>query len=161
QRFSPLEQINTANVGKLHVAWMRQINDLGSFSTSPVVVDGTMFITEPPNIVLAVDGRTGNTLWRFRKGLPKDLRLCCGRVNRVVAVLVDSVFYGSNDAHLLALDIRTGKVRWDIAMADYKLGYSSTGAPLAVKDKIISGMAGGEFGTRGFIDAYDAQTGKR
>ena len=116
-----------------------------------------MFITEPPNVVVALDARTGRTLWSYRKEIPKDLRLCCGRVNRGVAILGDSVYYGSIDAHLIALDARTGKVRWDVTMADYKLGYSSTGAPLAVKDKIISGMAGGEFGVRGFIDAYDAQ----
>jgi alcohol dehydrogenase (cytochrome c) len=161
QRYSPLDQIHTGNAGKLRMAWMRQINDTGSFSTSPIVVDGMMFLTEPPNAVLALDARTGRTLWRYQRDIPKDLRLCCGRVNRGVAILGESVFYGSIDAHLIALDLRTGKVRWDVAMADYKLGYSSSGAPLAVKDKIISGMAGGEFGVRGFIDAYDAQTGKR
>ena len=82
-------------------------------------------------------------------------------MNRGVAILGDSVYYASTDAHLIALDARTGSLRWDVTMADYKIGYSSTGAPLAVKDKIITGMAGGEYGVRGFIDAYDAKTGKR
>ncbi len=161
QRYSPLDQIHTGNVSRLKVAWMHQISDGGAFETSPIVVDGTMFITEPPNIVMALDARTGRRLWRYRKEIPKDLRMCCGRVNRGVAVLGDSVYYGSIDAHLIALDARTGSVRWDATLADYKTGYSSTGAPLAVKDKIITGMAGGEFGVRGFIDAYDAKTGKR
>src|SRR4029453_8024165 len=93
--------------------------------------------------------------------IPKDLRLCCGRVNRGVAVLDDAVYYASVDAHLIALDAATGTVRWDVAIADYKTGHSSTGAPLAVKDKIITGVGGGEYGVRGFIDAYNAKTGKR
>ena len=161
QRYSPLAQINAANVSRLKIAWMHQVNELDPFETSPVVVDGTMFITEPPNIVKALDTRAGRVLWQYRKEIPKDLRLCCGKVNRGVAVLGDTVYYGSLDAHLIALDARTGRLRWDVTLADYKAGYSSTGAPLAVKDKIITGMAGGEFGVRGFIDAYDAKTGKQ
>src|SRR5712692_1509514 len=82
QRYSPLDQINTGNVGKLRVAWVHQVNELDGFETSPIVVDGTMFITEPPNIVAALDARTGRTLWSYRKEIPKDLRLCCGKVNR-------------------------------------------------------------------------------
>jgi len=159
-RYSPLDQIHTGNVGKLRIAWMRQVNELDTFETSPIVVDGTLYITEPPNIVSALDARTGRTLWSYRKEIPKDLRLCCGKVNRGVAILGDTVYYGSTDAHLIALDARTGNLRWDVTMADYKNGYSSTGAPLAVKDKIITGMAGGEYGVRGFIDGYDAKTGK-
>ena len=161
QRYSPLDQIHAGNVGKLHIAWMRQVNELDTFETSPVVVDGTLYITQPPNVVEALDAGTGRTLWMYHKDLPNDLRLCCGKVNRGVAILGNTVYYASTDAHLIALDARTGSVRWDVTMADYKLGYSSTGAPLAVKDKIVTGMAGGEFGTRGFIDGYDARTGKR
>jgi alcohol dehydrogenase (cytochrome c) len=161
QRYSPLDQIHTGNVGKLHIAWVRQVNELDAFETSPIVVDGTLFISEPPNAVVALDAATGRSLWRYQKELPSDLRLCCGKVNRGLAILGDTLYYASTDAHLIALDARTGRVRWDVTMAGYKLGYSGTGAPLAVKDKIITGMAGGEFGTRGFIDAYDAKTGKR
>jgi alcohol dehydrogenase (cytochrome c) len=161
QRYSPLDQINPANVAKLRVAWVHQVNELDGFETSPIVVDGTMFISEPPNMVKALDAGTGRTLWSYRKDIPTDLRLCCGKVNRGVAILGNTVYYGSTDAHLIALDARTGALRWDTQMADYKLGYSSTGAPLAVKDKIIIGMAGGEYGVRGFIDGYDAKTGKR
>src|SRR5579872_4435391 len=161
RRYSPLDQINAGNVAKLRMAWMRQVNELDTLETSPIVVDGVMFISQPPNIVEALDARTGRTLWSYRKDIPGDLRLCCGKVNRGLAILGDAVYYGSIDAHLIALDARTGALRWDVPMADYKMGYSSTGAPLAVKDKIITGMAGGEFGVQGFIDAYDAKTGKR
>ena len=161
QRYSPLDQIHTGNAAKLRIAWMHQVDELDSFETSPIVVDGILYVSEPPNGVAALDAATGRTLWSYHKDIPKDLRLCCGRVNRGLAILGDAVYYASIDAHLLALDARTGTLRWDVAMADYKNGYSSTGAPLAVKDKIITGMAGGEYGVRGFIDAYDAKTGKR
>jgi alcohol dehydrogenase (cytochrome c) len=161
QRYSPLDQIHTGNAGKLRMAWMRQVNELDAFETSPIVVDGTLFITAPPNVVEALDAATGRALWSYQKDLPKDLRLCCGKVNRGLAILGGTLYYASTDAHLIALDARTGSVRWDVTMADYKTGYSSTGAPLAVRDKIVTGMAGGEYGTRGFIDAYDARTGKR
>ena len=161
QRYSPLDQINTGNVGKLHIAWMRQVDETDTFETSPIAVDGTLFVTEPPNVVEALDAATGRPLWRYRKELPNDLRLCCGKVNRGLAILGNTLYYASTDAHLIALDARTGDLRWDVTMADYKNGYSGTGAPLAVKDKIITGMAGGEFGVRGFIDGYDAKTGKR
>src|SRR5262249_43171748 len=156
QRYSPLDLVNIGNVGKLHVAWMRQVDETDTFENSPIVVDGTLFVTEPPGTVEALDAVTGRRLWRYSRELPKDLRLCCGKVNRGLAILGNTLYYGSTDAHLIALDARTGNLRWDVTMADYKNGYSSTGAPLAVKDKIIAGMGGGEFGVRGFIDGYDS-----
>ena len=161
QRYSPLDQVNAGNVSRLHIAWMAQAGEADTFETSPIVVDGTLFVTKPPNVVEALDAVTGRTLWSYQKVLPTDLRLCCGKVNRGLAILGNSVYYASIDAHLISLDARTGTLRWDVTMADYKLGYSGTGAPLAVKDKIITGMAGGEYGVSGFIDAYDAKTGKR
>lgn len=161
QRYSPLNLINTSNVKRLKVAWVHHTNTTESHETTPIVVDGIMFLTEGPNVVKSIDTRTGNLLWRYQKTIPPDLRLCCGRPNRGVAILNDTVYYGSIDAHFLALDAKTGRLKWDIEMADHKLGYSSTVAPLAVKDKIILGVAGGEYGIRGFLDAYDAKTGKR
>jgi alcohol dehydrogenase (cytochrome c) len=161
QRYSPLDQINTGNVARLRLAWMSQADEMDTVETSPIVVDGTMFITKPPNVVEALDARTGRSLWTYRREIPSDFRGCCGKVNRGVAILGGTIYYGTIDAHLVALDARTGAVRWDVTMADPKLGYSGTGAPLAVKDKIIVGIAGGEFGVRGFLDAYDAKTGKR
>jgi alcohol dehydrogenase (cytochrome c) len=161
RRYSPLDQIHTGNVARLHIVWMHQADEADTIETSPLVVDGTLFLTVPPNTVRALDAATGRALWEYQKQLPDDLRLCCGKVNRGLAILGDSLFYASLDAHLIAIDARTGRVRWDVTMADYKTGYSSTGAPLAVKDKIVVGMAGGEYGVRGFLDGYDARTGKR
>ncbi|MEO7650515.1 MAG: PQQ-binding-like beta-propeller repeat protein, partial [Bryobacteraceae bacterium] len=143
-RYSPLDQVNTENVSRLRIAWMSQVNEMDTLETSPIVVDGMIFITKPPNVVEALDARTGRTLWTYRKEIPSDVRGCCGKVNRGVAILGDAIYYGSADAHLIALDARTGSLRWDVTMADRKLGYSGTGAPLAVKDKIVIGMAGGE-----------------
>src|SRR5438105_6827472 len=121
-RYSPLDQIHRGNVGKLRIAWMRQVNELDGFETSPIVVDGTLFISEPPNGVAALDARTGRELWSYHKEIPKDLRLCCGKVNRGVAILGDTVYYGSTDAHLIALEARTGNLRWDGEMDDHTNG---------------------------------------
>src|SRR5580692_272285 len=90
QRYSPLDQINTGNAARLHIAWMHQVDELDGFETSPIVVDGVLYITEPPNAVAALDAATGRTLWSYRKDLPSDLRLCCGRVNRGLAILGDA-----------------------------------------------------------------------
>jgi alcohol dehydrogenase (cytochrome c) len=160
-RFSSLDQINEANVHKLRPVWAYQTNSLQKFETTPLVVDGVMYLSEPPSHVTALDIRTGRPLWRYRRTMPEDLRVCCGQVNRGVAILGDLVYVGTLDAHVVALNAKTGAVIWDAKVANYKAGYSITGAPLAVKDKIVVGMAGGEFGVRGFLDAYDAKTGKQ
>src|SRR5258706_16303576 len=120
-----------------------------------------MYLSEPGGSVTALDTLTGRPLWKYARTLPKGVRGCCGPVNRGVAILNDMVYVGTYDAHLVALDIKSGIVRWDSEVADPKLGHSITGAPLALRDKIVVGMAGGEYGVRGFIDAYDAKTGKR
>ena len=159
-RFSPLAQINDTNVAKLAPAWVYQSNSLQKFETTPLVADGVMYISEAPSHVTALDTRTGRTLWRYRRTMPDDVRVCCGQVNRGVALLGDMVYVGTIDAHLVALDAKTGAVRWDVTVADNKTGHSITVAPLAVKDKVIIGIAGGEYGIRGFLDAYDARTGK-
>lgn len=159
-RFSPLKQITDQNVARLTPAWVYQSNSLQKFETTPLVVDGVMYISEAPSHVTALDTRTGRVIWRYRRTLPDDVRVCCGQVNRGVALLGDLVYVGTVDAHLVALDTKTGAVRWDVTVADNKTGHSITVAPLAVKDKIIIGIAGGEYGIRGFLDAYDAKTGK-
>ena len=161
QRYSRLNQINTTNVKKLHLAWVYQVKATDAMETSPLVVDGTMYLSEPGGSVTALDTRTGKALWKYARPLPKGVRGCCGQVNRGVAILDDKIYVGTFDAHLVALDMKSGVVRWDIPVADHNLGHSITGAPLAVKDKIVTGMAGGEYGVRGFIDAYDAKTGQR
>jgi alcohol dehydrogenase (cytochrome c) len=121
-----------------------------------------MYVTEPPTVVTALDLRTGRPLWNWTRTLPKDLQtIGFGRVNRGVAALGDMLYVGTLDAHLVALDAKSGAVRWDTEVADYKTGHCITLAPLAIDGKIITGISGGEAGIRGFIDAYDAKTGKR
>jgi alcohol dehydrogenase (cytochrome c) len=160
-RHSPLNQISTGNVGKLKPVWVYQTTSVGPVETTPLVIDGIMYLTEPASNVTALDTRTGRPLWKYQRTVPKDVRVCCGQVNRGVATLDEQVFVGTVDAHLVALDARTGAVHWDTAVADYKTGHAITVAPLAVKDRVIVGIAGGEYGVRGFIDAYEARTGKR
>jgi len=161
QRFSALDEINRSNVQQLRPVWMYQVQGRHHFESTPLVFDGVMYLTDPPSDVVALDVKTGRPLWAYRRSLPDDLRACCGDVNRGVAALGDQIFVATIDAHLVALDMRTGRVRWDIEVADRKTGHSLTAAPLAVKDKVIVGMAGAEYGVRGFLDAYDAATGKR
>jgi alcohol dehydrogenase (cytochrome c) len=161
QRYSPLKQIDRSNVARLKPVWMYQTNDLNQFEVTPIVADGVMYISEPPSNAAALDLKTGRPIWMFRRTLPSDIKVCCGQVNRGVAVLGDTVFLGTLDAHLLALDAKTGHVMWDTTVADYQTGYSITVAPLALKDKVIVGMSGGEYGVRGFVDAYDPKSGAR
>jgi alcohol dehydrogenase (cytochrome c) len=160
-RYSPLDQINKTNIQKLALQWVFQTGVRGTHETTPLVVDNVMYVTAPDNHAFAIDVRTGRPLWHYARSLPKTMSLCCGPQNRGVAALGDKVFMGTLDAHVVALDAKTGRVRWDVAAADADKGFSFTGAPLAVKDKIIVGVAGGEYGIRGFIDAYDAESGKR
>ena len=159
-RYSPLRQIDRSNVARLRVAWIYQTNDLNNFEVSPIVTGGVMYISEPPSNAAALDLKTGRPLWMFRRTVPADVGVCCGQVNRGVAVLGDRVFLATLDAHLLCLDAKTGHLLWDARVADYKSGYSMTAAPLALSDKVIVGISGGEYGIRGFIDAYDPKTGK-
>lgn len=160
-RHSSLSQINTTNVARLKPLWVYQMRDPGKVETTPLVVDGTLYISEKPHVVTALDGRTGRPLWTYRRTTPPNARGCCGIPNRGLAILDDTLYLTTFDSHLVALDMHTGKPRWDVVVADYKLGYTMTAAPLALKDKIIVGVAGGEYGIRGFLDAYDAKTGKR
>ena len=161
QRYSPLNQITPANVAKLKLIWLSQLSELDHFETTPIAVDGILYVSEAPDAVAARDARTGRELWRFVRPLPADLRVCCGRVNRGVAILDNVVYAGTLDAHLIALNAANGALLWDVTVADYTAGYAITAAPLAIDGKIITGVAGGEFGIRGFVDAYDAQTGKQ
>ncbi len=162
QRYSRLDQINRGNVKELKLQWVFQLPTVETVvETTPLVVNGIMYLTQPPNDVLALDARLGQLLWSYRRELPPKLAVCCGLVNRGVAILGDRVYLATLDAHLVALDARNGKVIWDVEVADHRLGYSSTAAPLAIKDKIVVGIAGGEFGIRGFLDAFGAETGAR
>jgi alcohol dehydrogenase (cytochrome c) len=161
RRFSALDQVNTSNVRTLTAKWVYQTAATGKLETSPLLVDGILYATGQDNRAFALDARTGRPIWMFQHPLPGDIRPCCGRVNRGLAILGDKVFLGTLDAHVIALDAKTGNVVWDVVAADYRTGHSFTVAPLAVKDLVVIGVSGGEYGVRGFIDAYDAATGKR
>jgi alcohol dehydrogenase (cytochrome c) len=160
-RFSPLTQITPENVARLQQQWTFQTATLGNFETTTLVRDNILYVTGPQNMAWALDARTGKQIWRYKRELPPGLTACCGLVNHGFGVLGDKLFMTTLDAHLLALDMKTGAIAWDATMEEYKNGYASTLSPLVVHDKVIVGVAGGEYGIRGFIDAYDAQTGKR
>jgi alcohol dehydrogenase (cytochrome c) len=160
QRYSLLSQITPANVANLEQKWVVQNQVFGAWQSNPLVVDGIMYLTERPNDVMAVDAKTGRMFWLYRWTPSPDARVCCGSNNRGVAILGDTLFMGTLDGHLIALDAKNGRPLWNVAVADVKLAYSITMAPLIVKDKVVVGVGGGEFGIRGFVAAYDAHTGK-
>jgi alcohol dehydrogenase (cytochrome c) len=163
QQYSPLKQINRNNISKLKVAWIYQPSKpVANLEASPIVVDGVMYITEPPSTVTALDVRTGLRLWTWSPTLPEHVvSIGLYATSRGVAILGDTVFIGTADSHLVALDAKNGAVRWNVHVADNAMGYAMTGPPLALKDKVIIGSAGSEAAVRGFLDAYDAKTGKR
>jgi alcohol dehydrogenase (cytochrome c) len=167
ERFSPLKEISTDNVKHLKVIWAYQmqatdIEGAGLQETTPLVVDGVMYLTESPSSVTALDVSSGRMLWHWAPELPEDvLHIGFPKVNRGVAILDDTLYVGTLDARLFALDAGTGAVRWQTTVADNSVGFSLTLAPLAMDGKVIVGMSGAEAGVRAFIDAYDAKTGKR
>jgi len=161
RRFSALEQINTSNAGMLVPKWAYQTMAGGKFETTPLVVDGVLYGTGQDNRAFALDARSGRPIWQYQRALPADIRPCCGRANRGLAILATKVFLGTLDAHVIALDAKTGSVVWDVTAVEYRKGYSITLAPLAIKNLVIIGVSGGEYGIRGFIDAYDARSGER
>jgi alcohol dehydrogenase (cytochrome c) len=161
-RYSPLSEITRDNVSRLKLLWMHQFSDPElRFESSPLVVGGVMFVTSPLGRIQALDAGTGVIRWTFERALPDTPSLCCGRVNRGLGLLDSTLYHATLDAHLLAIDARTGRLRWDVEAARVSEGYSFTSAPLAVRDLVVIGSAGGEYATSGFIDAYDASTGAR
>ncbi len=161
-RFSPLEQISKENVQRLRPVWTLSTGLHDAFEASPIVVDGVMYFSTPWNHLYAVNAATGDIYWHFvwRTENP-SLPLCCGAVNRGVGVGDGKVIMATLDAHLVALDARSGKLVWDTVLADPAQGYSETMAPQIIGEKVIVGISGGDFGVRGFVDAYDIRTGKR
>ncbi len=161
QHHSELKGIDLSNVGDLELEWVYQAASTDKFQTTPLVVDGVMYLTEPPNKLVALDPRTGREFWVFEHELPARIYPCCGRVNRGAAILGETLYWGTLDAKLLAVDAKTGGKVWEATVVeDYEKGYSLTVAPLIIKDKVIVGTAGGEFGIRGYLAAYDAATGE-
>jgi alcohol dehydrogenase (cytochrome c) len=158
QRHSPLTQITTANVKDLELKWVFQARWLDYNQSTPLVVDGVMYTTQG-NDVVALDAATGKIFWIFPYAPSADVRLCCGRITRGLAISGDTLFLAAADAHLVAIDAKTGRPIWNRIVAT-GFGYSMTVAPLVIKDKVIVGTSGGEYGIRGFIAAYDVATGK-
>ncbi len=156
--YSPLDRIDTHNAKRLTTAWTFATGLREGHQAPPIVNDGIMFVSTPQNHVIALDARTGEQLWRYERELPEDL-VQLHPTNRGVALWGDRVYLATVDAMLVALDARTGKVVWEQKVEDYTHGYYCTLAPLAVKGKILVGVSGGEMGIRGFIAAFDAESG--
>ena len=160
QRHTALDQIGPDNADQLELKWVYQANSLQVFQTSPLVVDGIMYLTEAPNTVTALDAKLGRVFWRYEYTPSNLSRPCCGRLNRGLGILGNTLFMATIDARLIAINATTGQPIWFKQIADPSVGYAMTLAPLIIKDKVIIGVAGGEYGVRGFIAAYEADTGE-
>lgn len=161
-RFSPLKQINADNVGTLGLAWSFDTETNRGLEATPLITDGVMYTTGSWSIVFAIDARTGKQLWKYDPQVPHRYgpKACCDVVNRGVAVYKGKVYVGTLDGRLIALDAATGKPVWDVVTVDQSRPYTITAAPRVVKGKVIIGNGGAEFGVRGYVSAYDAETGK-
>jgi quinohemoprotein ethanol dehydrogenase len=162
QRYSPLTQINDGNVEKLGLAWSFATATTRGLQATPIVVDGTMYTTGTWSVVWALDAKTGRELWKYDPEVPRawGRYLCCDAVNRGVAVWKGALYVGTIDGRLVSLDAKTGTKRWEVDTIDRTKPYSITGAPRVVKGKVLIGNGGAEFGVRGYLSAYDADTGK-
>ncbi len=160
-RHSPLETLTPDSVSKLQVAWAFGTGTTGQFEVSPVLYDGVLFVTSSYNRLFALDAKTGALLWRYDHQNGKNLPLCCGPPNRGVAISGDLVLMATLDAHLIAFQRKTGAIAWNTEITDYTKGFTATSAPLVVGELAYIGIAGGEYGVRGFFDAYEVATGKR
>ncbi|MBS0545887.1 MAG: methanol/ethanol family PQQ-dependent dehydrogenase [Proteobacteria bacterium] len=164
QRYSKLKQINVSNVGKLQVAWTFSTGVLRGHEGSPLVIDGMMYLHTPfPNKVFALDLDTQKIVWRYEpKQDPSVIaQMCCDTVNRGLAYAEGKIFLQQADSTLVALDAKSGKVLWSAVNGDPKLGAVNTNAPHVFGDKVLTGISGGEWGVRGFVAAYDMNTGKQ
>lgn len=161
QGFSPLDQINTENIDELEPVWTFSTGVNDGHEAPAIVNDGIMFVTGAFNTLFALDARSGDLIWEYRRPLAEDVapEVCCGMVNRGVALYGDNLYMATLDSHLLAFDAVSGEIIWDVTVADYLQGYAMTLAPLAAEGKVVVGVAGGEYGIRGFVAAYDAETG--
>ncbi|MFN4222864.1 MULTISPECIES: PQQ-dependent dehydrogenase, methanol/ethanol family [Novosphingobium] len=161
QRFSPLTQINDGNVGQLGLAWFHDLETARGQEATPLMHDGTLYISTAWSMVKAFDARTGQLKWAYDPEVPREtlIRACCDAVNRGVALYGDKVFVGTLDGRLVALDRKTGKVVWSKVVVPNQTDYTITGAPRVVKGKVILGSGGSEYRARGYIAAYDVETG--
>src|SRR5690242_9221326 len=157
--YSPLNQITTQNVSRLRPVWGFSTGETKVHESAPIVNNGVMFVSTPNNQVIAIEAKTGNVLWRYRRQRPEGASVPHD-TNRGVALYSDKVYYAAGEAVLVALDAKTGKEVWTTTVADNKSGYYISLAPLAANGKIMVGASGGEFGIRGFVAAFDPDTGK-
>jgi alcohol dehydrogenase (cytochrome c) len=160
QRHSLLTRITPGNVGDLELKWVFQSRSLEIHEVTPLVANGVMYTVESPNNVRALDATTGEILWRFNHTPAPEARNCCGRLTRGLAILDNTIFLATLDAFMIAIDARTGEEIWRTKADDHTQGYAFTHAPLVVGDKVIAGTAGGEYGVRGWIAAWDVSTGE-
>lgn len=160
-RHIPVDTINKENVSQLRPKWIYQTGvSGGGYEVSAITFNNLMYLTTANSHLFCVDARTGETVWSYDHPLPETVNLCCGPVNRGVAIHGNRIYYTTLDAHLICFDAATGLMLWDRVVEDYRASYSLTVAPLVVKDKVLVGIAGGEYGIRGFIDAYSLDTGE-
>lgn len=162
QRYSPLKQINTKNAAKLRPVWAYSLNNPQGQESQPIVHNGVMYVTTH-NTTVAIDPATGKQIWKQEIELPQDVfkMACCGILNRGAAIYDGKLFRSTLDAHVVAMDAKTGKQLWKSKAADYQNGQAMTSAPLIANGVVLTGIAGGEYGTRGFIDGWDPATGKQ
>lgn len=158
-RYSTLDQITPANAKNLEIKWVFQADSVQKLESTPLVVNGVLYLTQPPNDIIAMDAKTGRVFWTYHYPVPTDARLCCGLVNRGLGILGNTLFMGTVNGHLVAVDAKDGHQLWDVQLGDNQFGYGITEAPLVVKDKVIVAMAGAESGIRGFVAAFSAETG--
>ncbi len=161
-RHSPLSEITPANATQLRVRWVKQFDtNEAKLEATPLVIDGIIFTVAPFSAVVALDAKTGEQIWKYKRPLPDNLPLCCGHVNRGLAAHGHTLFYGSPDGYLVAIDAKDSTVIWESLVGSSSEGYSMTGAPLVVNHSVVVGVAGGDYGVRGFLAAYDVSTGER
>jgi alcohol dehydrogenase (cytochrome c) len=160
-RHSPVTALNPQSIQDLEMAWSMPTGTEGQFAVSPIVYDGIMYMTTSYNHLMALNAATGELYWRYDHPQPEDLRICCGPANRGAAISGNMIIMGTLDAHLVAFDRFSGELLWDIEIEEHASGFSSTAAPLIVKNMAIIGIGGGEYGVRGFFDAYDLTTQER
>jgi len=160
-RHSPITELSPENIDDLEVAWAFPTGTVGQFAVSPIIYDGIMYVTASYNRLFALDARSGELYWRYDHPQPEDLRICCGPANRGAAIIGDKILMATLDARLMAFDRKSGEILWNTEIDDYRKGLSATSAPLIVKNLAIIGVGGGEYGVRGFFDAYDVDTGEQ
>jgi alcohol dehydrogenase (cytochrome c) len=161
-RHTPLAEITPANVAQLRLRWIKQFdgNDRATEAT-PLVISGVIFLVAQISNVFALDAKTGDVIWEYKRPMPADLPACCGRVNRGLAAYGNTIFFGGLDGYLVAINANDGKVIWQTQVARSSDHYALTGAPLVINHSVVVGIAGGDYGVRGFLSAYDVSTGQQ